>query len=117
MKKIIHRRSAARKRRLAKRLDKHNYPEDLSRPMIRGGKAHFDLAGRTVATAYGGIGLVQQVVHEIGLAKMIDQRLHVFKVHLPYHESDHVLKLAYNARCVREPSWKIWNCAVRTKPI
>jgi hypothetical protein len=99
VKKIIHRRSAARKRRLAKRLDKHNYPDDLSRPMLRGGKVHYDLAGRTVATAYGGIGLVQQLVHDLGLARMIDQRLHLFKVHLPYHESDHVLNLAYNALC------------------
>ena len=26
----------------------------------------------------------------------MDRRLHLPKVHLPYHESDHVLKLAYN---------------------
>jgi Transposase DDE domain group 1 len=33
------------------------------------------------------------------LIDAIDQRLHVLKRHLPYHESDHVLNLAYNPRC------------------
>ena len=99
MKKIITKRIAARKRRLARRLDKGNFPDDLSRPMLRGGKLHFELAGRAVGTAYGGIGLVQQLAGHLGLAEAIDERLHLLKVHLPYHESDHVLNLAYNALC------------------
>jgi hypothetical protein len=99
VKAIIRRRSAARKRRLEKRLDKHNYPEDLSRPVIRVQNIHYEVAGRAVGTAYGGIGLVQQLVRHLGLAEAIDSRLHLFKVHLPYHESDHVLNLAYNGLC------------------
>src|SRR5439155_16751045 len=35
----------------------------------------------------------------IGLPAAIDERLHLFKFHLPYHESDHVLNIAYNALC------------------
>jgi hypothetical protein len=35
--------------------------------------------------------------HKLGLAREIDVRLHLLKRHLPYHESDHVLNLAYNA--------------------
>ena len=31
-----------------------------------------------------------------GLIRAIDDRLHLLKVHLPYHESDHVLNMAYN---------------------
>ena len=31
------------------------------------------------------------------LADEIDARVHLLKRHLPYHESDHVLNLAYNA--------------------
>jgi hypothetical protein len=31
-----------------------------------------------------------------GLIEAIDERLAVLKVHLPYHESDHVLNIAYN---------------------
>jgi len=99
VKRIITRRIAARKRRLARRLDKNNYPHDLSRPMLRGGKLHYELAGRAVGTATGGIGLVQQLARHLGLVEAIDERLHVLKVHLPYHESDHVLNLAYNGLC------------------
>lgn len=99
MKAIIRRRIAARKRRLAKRLDKHKYPADLSRPVIREQKLNYELSGRGAGTAYGGIGLVQQLVRRLGLAEAIDARLQLFKQHRPYHESDHVLNLAYNALC------------------
>ena len=96
---IIAKRIAARKRHLQQRLDKGTYPDDLSQPMIRGGTPQYELSGRVTGTAYGGIGLIQQLVRELGLAEAIDQRLHLFKLHLPYHESDHVLNLAYNALC------------------
>jgi hypothetical protein len=33
------------------------------------------------------------------LIDALDRRLHLLKVHLPYHESDHVLNIAYNALC------------------
>ena len=99
MNTIIQQRLAARKRRLARRLDKRNYPADLAQPMLRGSNIHYVLAGRCVGTAYGGIGLIHQLVRELGLAAAIDQRLHLFKCYLPYHESDHVLNLAYNALC------------------
>jgi hypothetical protein len=80
-------------------LEKTNFFEDLSRPMMRGPDPQFELSGRMVGTAFGGIGLIHQFVGELGLAKAIDSRLHLFKMHLPYHESDHVLSLAYNALC------------------
>ena len=96
---IIRKRIAVRKRRLQQRLDKDHYPDDLSRPMVRGSVPQYELAGRASGTAYGGIGLIHQLVRDLGLAEAIDQRLHLFKVHLPYHESDHVLNLAYNALC------------------
>jgi len=99
VKGIIRRRIASRKRRLEKRLDKHNYPDDFSRPMIRAQNVQYEVAGRAVGTAYGGIGLVHQLVRHLGLAEEIDERLHLLKVHLPYHESDHVLNLAYNGLC------------------
>jgi hypothetical protein len=99
VKGIIRRRIAACKRRLQERLDKHNYPDDFSRPMIRVQNIHYEVAGRTVGTVYGGIGLIHQLVGRLKLAEQIDARLHLFKVHLPYHESDHVLNLAYNGLC------------------
>ena len=57
------------------------------------------LSGGIAHSAYGGIGLMHQLVRELQLAEAIDARLQLFKIHLPYHESDHVLNLAYNALC------------------
>ncbi len=37
------------------------------------------------------------MINKLGLRQEIDSRLHLLKKHLPYHESDHVLNLAYNA--------------------
>jgi hypothetical protein len=96
-KNSIRNRLAARKRRLTIRLDKFNFPADLDRPVLRAANIRYEVAGRSVGTSYGGIGLIHQLVRELGLAEEIDRRLHLFKVHLPYHESDHVLNLAYNA--------------------
>jgi hypothetical protein len=67
--------------------------------MFRATNIQYEVAERAVGTAYGGIGLIHQLVRRLGLADAIDQHLHLFKVHLPYHESDHVLNLAYNALC------------------
>jgi hypothetical protein len=69
---------------------------DASRPMLAAGRVEYELAERTRGLAAGGIGLVQTLVARLGLAAAIDRRLHLFKLHLPYHESDHVLNIAYN---------------------
>ena len=69
MNRIIRQRMAARKRRLARRLDKHNFPEDLSRPMLGSASVQYELAGRGTGTAYGGIGLMQELVRTLGLAE------------------------------------------------
>ena len=36
---------------------------------------------------------------KLGLAGEINRRLTLLKRHLPYHESDHVLNIAYNLLC------------------
>jgi len=93
------RRSRVRQQRILRRLDKSNFPEDLEQPMFRSGNVHFEVAQRTVGTSYGGIGLVHELAKQLGLAAAIDERLHLLKFHVPYHESDHVLNIAYNALC------------------
>jgi len=40
---------------------------------------------------------MQLLAQRLGLARAIDDKLQLLKVHLPYLESDHVLNLAYNA--------------------
>jgi hypothetical protein len=67
--------------------------------MLRATNIQYEVADRDVGTAYGGIGLVHRLARTLGLAEAIDQRLRLFKLHLPYHESDHVLSIAYNALC------------------
>ncbi len=39
------------------------------------------------------------MVTKLGLPGQINEGLQLLKVHLPYHESDHVLNLAYNVLC------------------
>jgi hypothetical protein len=58
-----------------------------------------ELADKVQAIGVGGIGLMHQLAHRVGLVEAIDRRVHVLKDHRPYHESDHVLNLAYNALC------------------
>lgn len=65
--------------------------------MMSASNIEFEMAERTHAVNYGGIGALHLMVRKLGLAEAIDARLHVLKRHLPYHESDHVLNLAYNA--------------------
>ena len=87
-----------RKRSIERRL---NGPitQNFSQPMFSASNIDYELAERTRAISHGGIGLVHRLVSEIGLAEAIDRRVNVLKIHLPYHESDHVLNIAYNAMC------------------
>lgn len=87
------------RRRLAARLDRDKLPADCSRPMIAGSNVRYEISARIEAMPCGGIGLIHEMVRSIGLAGSIDERVHVFKRHFPYHESDHVLNLAYNVLC------------------
>jgi hypothetical protein len=64
--------------------------------MLRGSNIHYDVADRTRALGAGGIGAVHLLARRAGLIEAIDLRLHLLKVHLPYHESDHVMNIAYN---------------------
>jgi hypothetical protein len=64
--------------------------------MLRGGNVHYEMADRTQAVGCGGLGVMHTLVQRLGLVKDIDELLQLLKVHLPYHESDHVLNIAYN---------------------
>jgi Transposase DDE domain group 1 len=94
----IPQRLAARKRRITRRLDKNDLG-DCSRPKFTASNIHYDLPDRCSGVAYGGIGVMRQIVQQLRLPEAINQHLHVFKIHLPYFESDHVLNFAYNSLC------------------
>jgi hypothetical protein len=86
------------KRRIQRRLDKQDL-RGCSQPMLTAGNIHYEVATRTGAIIHGGIGAIHALAGQLGLIDAIDQRLHLLKKHLPYHESDHVLNIAYNPLC------------------
>jgi Transposase DDE domain group 1 len=98
VKPSIRRRLANRKRRIRRRLDQANL-HDCAKPMFTASNIHYEIAGRCRGISSGGIGALHLLARRLGLIDTIDRRLHLLKIHLPYHESDHVLNLAYNALC------------------
>ena len=91
----IRKKLAQRKRRIGRRLNK-NDNTGCEWPMITASNIDYEIADRTHAIAAGGIGAMHLVAKKLGLVESIDRKLHLLKVHLPYHESDHVLNIAYN---------------------
>jgi hypothetical protein len=94
----IRRQLQRRKRRVERRIDKTNL-DGCERPMVSASNIHYEISERDHGIAHGGIGLIHALVRELGLTQAIDENLVLFKQHRPYHESDHVLNLAYNALC------------------
>ena len=64
--------------------------------MLKASNIHYEMAERVQAVSCGGIGAMHLLVQRLGLIEDINQHLKLLKVHLPYHESDHVLNIAYN---------------------
>ena len=73
---------------------------------------HYEIADRTRATApaasasctcWCGTRLDQAINRYLGL----------LKIHLPYHDSDHVLNIAYNL-LAGGTCWNTWNCSAAT---
>lgn len=83
-----------RKRRIAARLDKTKLPSSC--PVLGPVNAHYEIADRAQAVACGGVGLIHQMVTRLELPQLINRSLGIFKIYLPYSESDHVLNIAYN---------------------
>jgi hypothetical protein len=84
-----------RRQRVLDRIENCPGPE-RDRPMIAASNIHYELADRTQGLAAGGIGAMLLLAQRTGLIRDIDANLHVLKRHLPYHESDHVLNIAFN---------------------
>ena len=85
----------SRKRRIEHRLAPKNW-EDQARPMLKASNIHYEMAPRVQGLNCGGIGALHLMVQRLGLVRDIDEHLQLLKVHLPYHESDHVLNIGYN---------------------
>src|SRR5271166_3936250 len=94
----IQRRLANSKRRIQRRLDKADL-RGCSQPMLTASNIQYEIAERSRGISVGGIGAMHTLVRQIGLIQALDRRLELLKIHLPYHESDHVLALAYLPLC------------------
>jgi hypothetical protein len=98
VKPIPHRHHAAGKRKIRRRLDRP-VTAPSPNPVFTTSNIHYDVAAKTRAISCGGLGAIHLLVRKLGLAEASDESLHLLKYHLPYHESDHVLNFAYDARC------------------
>ena len=98
MNATISRQLDKRKRSIQRRLDKTDL-RGCSQPILTATNIHYEISDRIRGIAHGGIGAFHLLARNLGLIERIDKRLHLLKIHLPYHESDHVLNLAYNALC------------------
>ncbi len=98
MKPSIRRKLDNGKRRIQHRLDRTDL-RGCSEPIMTACNIHYEIADRTRGIASGGIGLMHALARRLGLIDALDRRLELLKIHLPYHESDHVLALAYLPLC------------------
>lgn len=98
MKKDIRQKLNSKKRRIKKRLAKAAKSKDNG-PMLSGSNIHYDVSEKVNGIAHGGIGAIHKMVKKVELDQRIDENLHLLVRHRPYHESDHVLNIAYNSLC------------------
>lgn len=78
-------------RKLARRMDRPR-----AKPMLAARNIRYELAERDRGLACGGVGAIHLLARTTGLIDALDRQVKVLKVHKPYHESDHVLNIAYN---------------------
>jgi Transposase DDE domain group 1 len=84
-----------RQRRIRQRIENRPGPE-RDQPMMAATNIHYELADRVQGLSAGGLGAMLLSARKTGLISDIDHNLHLLKRHLPYHESDHVLNIAFN---------------------
>ena len=76
--------------------DYRRYMPEQPVPMLTASNVQYELSERDRGLSVGGIGAMQRLVRHVGLVEELDEHVEVLKAHLPYHESDHVLNIAYN---------------------
>jgi Transposase DDE domain group 1 len=91
----VHRHLNRRKRRILRRIEDKPGVE-RPEPMLAASNIHYEIGERVRGIAPGGIGAIHLLAQKLGLIDDIDRDLHLLKRHQPYHESDHVLNIAYN---------------------
>ena len=96
MKKYTREMVRRRKRRIDYRLRERTW-KPQAKPMLSASNIQYEMGDRLRGTAVGGIGVMHLLARGTGLIESINSNVEVLKRQLPYHESDHVLNIAYNA--------------------
>src|SRR3954447_9595904 len=95
VKSSVHRQMRNRNRRLRHRLRQRHW-EEHTRRLFRDQNIRYDYTEKVRGGRFGGLGVCRLLVQRLDLADALDAELHLLKRHIPYHESDHILNLAYN---------------------
>lgn len=82
-----------RKRRLFKRIDKRSLP---TTPAMETPSLELQLADRSQAISAGGLCPIIQMIKTLGLRKLVNDAIPIFKLYAPYDEADHVFNIALN---------------------
>ena len=81
-----------------------------SSPMMSATNVTYEVSARADATAWGGVAAMYQLARTVGLVASLDERVHVLKIHKPYHESDHIMSIALNVlaggTCLEDLEWR-----------
>ena len=89
---------ARRCRRIERRLQPRTWTAQPT-PMYTASNIHYEHSDRVRGLESGGIGAMHRLAQHVGLVTALDRGVELFKRHLPYHESDHVLGIAYAVLC------------------
>ena len=79
---------------MLQRIDKANYSRQT--PMIASSAIQYESADRVQTMNAAGLGVIQPMVKQLGLAETSNRVCPIFRIRLPYSEPDHVLNIAYN---------------------
>ena len=72
-----------RKRSIQKRLDRSQFIDGYEQPVISASNIEYEIAERTRAISYGGIGMIHMLARQSELIDAINRHLHLFKLYLP----------------------------------
>jgi len=87
-----------RARRINWRLRPRNW-QDQRTPFFRARDIIYQMGEKVKGVVGGGIGALHNIAVRVGLVEAINQSIPILKAHIPYHDSDHVLNIAYNVAC------------------
>lgn len=74
-------------------------PKKPGSPEFNAPRAKYEISDRVRAVDCGGLPAMHDLVRSMGLPEAIDAQLGILKRARPYHDSDHILNIAYNVLC------------------